>query len=78
MGLKRHPALSGEFFAFLYPLIQNSLTDFFEVQLKKTIPNEAEYLRTLLLIMEPLLLMPEAKKVLYQDTTLLDLWIKQY
>ena len=61
MALKRHPDLSTNFAAGLYPVIRESLNDFFEVHLKRTINNPQEYLKVLLSLLQGIIAHPPFK-----------------
>lgn len=62
MGLKRHPYLNEQIVESFYPLLKGTLKDFFDVQLKRTINNDIELLKTIILIVEPLLDDKDGKK----------------
>lgn len=51
MGLKRHPHLVTEYIGFIHPLIENTYKEFLSVHLKNIIINEAEYIKTIIILL---------------------------
>lgn len=67
MGLKRHPYLNFEIFEAMYVLLLGVLKDFFEVQLRRVITNEQEYLKAIVLLIEPALANANAKDEVFKN-----------
>jgi hypothetical protein len=77
MGLKRHPYLNHEIFGVVFAMAQGAIRDFFEIQMRRTINNDQELIRTILLLLEPLLSNKEAKREVLEGGCF-ELWERNF